>query len=183
MLKKMMFGFVLAGLIAIPLAVGQPMPSDEKAQFGGPEDLAFAKKLWKAIDGYPSWKLHSKVYKGASPHGKYVQLFSTWVKIEGKKYPLIIKDNFGGRGAKIKKIKADREEWLKAVTVMLQRENGYDSENDNWFWVKFSPKGEVMSNPKGMKLAGRVAKGMPKGCIACHSNAGGDDYLYSNDGE
>ncbi|MFQ5491051.1 MAG: hypothetical protein ACE5GE_10045, partial [Phycisphaerae bacterium] len=67
------------------------------------------------------------------------------------------------------------------VTIMLQRETGYDSDNDNWFWVKYSPKGEVMKNPKDMLLAGRVAKGMSAGCISCHSQAGGDDYLYSND--
>ncbi len=35
----------------------------------------------------------------------------------------------------------------------------------------------IMSNinPKGMKLAGRVAKGMDQGCIACHRSVGGDD--------
>ena len=38
-----------------------------------------------------------------------------------------------------------------------------------------------MKNPKGMSLAGRVAKGMPAGCIACHSNAGGGDFLFIND--
>ena len=26
-----------------------------------------------------------------------------------------------------------------------------------------------------------MAKGMDKGCIACHQNAGGDDFVYAND--
>ena len=38
-----------------------------------------------------------------------------------------------------------------------------------------------MSNPKGMKLAGRVAKGMPAGCISCHLSADDGDYLFFND--
>ncbi len=45
-----------------------------------------------------------------------------------------------------------------------------------------SPKdGTIKKNPKGMLLAGRVAKGMDKGCISCHSQAGGEDFLFSND--
>jgi|GEM_PF-3494242 len=30
-------------------------------------------------------------------------------------------------------------------------------------------------------MAGRVAKGMEQGCIACHSNAVDGDYLFAND--
>ena len=61
-------------------------------------------------------------------------------------------------------------EWLKAVTIMLQREPGYD-DNDNWFWVKYAPDGSVMKNPKGIKA----------GCISCHLSAEGGDYLFFND--
>ena len=64
---------------------------------------------------------------------------------------------------------------------MLQREAGYDDDNDNWFWVKYAPDRSVMSNPKGMKLSGRVAKGMPAGCISCHLSADDGDYLFFND--
>jgi hypothetical protein len=38
-----------------------------------------------------------------------------------------------------------------------------------------------MKNPKGMQLAGRVAKDMKGGCISCHLSAEGGDYLYFND--
>jgi hypothetical protein len=34
-----------------------------------------------------------------------------------------------------------------------------------------------------MSLAGRVAKGMDMGCIACHKGAKDNDYLFFNDGE
>ena len=168
-------------LIALSLGAQETAPQRTSPPFGGEKDVAYAKKLWGAIQGYDDWKLTTPVYKGASPHGKWVRLYSTWVTVDGKHHPIIIKNNYGGRGVTKERIEEDPAAWLKAVTIMLQREEGYDSDNDNWFWVKFSPAGEVLKNPMEMKLAGRVAKGMPKGCIACHSNAGGDDYLYSND--
>ena len=154
---------------------------DNKMPFGGADDTAFAGKLWKAMDGYQSWKLTTPVYKGGSPHGKFVRLFSTWVTVDGKHFPIIIKENYGGRGVTQEAATKEPKKWLKAVTIMLQREAGYDKENQNWYYVKYAPNGTVAKNPAGMQLAGRVAKGMPKGCIACHSQAGGDDYLFSND--
>jgi hypothetical protein len=35
--------------------------------------------------------------------------------------------------------------------------------------------------PDGMQLAGRVAKGADEGCIACHTGAAGDDYVFTFD--
>ena len=72
-----------------------------------------------------------------------------------------------------------RNTWLKAVTVMFKRENGYDADNQNWFWAKYKPNGSLHSNPKKMLLAGRVAKGKPAGCISCHRAAPGGDYLFN----
>lgn len=39
----------------------------------------------------------------------------------------------------------------------------------------------VDKNDKGVPLAGRVAKGTTMGCMACHANAEGGDYLFVND--
>ena len=41
--------------------------------------------------------------------------------------------------------------------------------------------GTLDKNPKGMQLAGRVAKGAAKGCIACHTAAPGGDMVFNND--
>ena len=46
---------------------------------------------------------------------------------------------------------------------------------------KYGKDGTIEKNPKGMLLAGRVAKGMDRGCISCHSQADGKDFLFSND--
>ncbi len=174
---------IAVGLI---VAVSLPMQAQDaemEQPFGGEDDVAYAAKVWEAMDGYRDWKLQTPVYKGQSPHGAFVRLFSTFITVDGEAHPIIIKENFGGRGVSEEVATQYPDEWLKAVTIMLQREDGYDDDNANWFWVKFNPAGEVLKNPMDMKLAGRVAKGMPKGCIACHANAGGDDYLFSNDTE
>ena len=63
---------------------------------------------------------------------------------------------------------------------MFKREKGYDPESKNWFWAKYKPDGQLFVNPKGMQLAGRVAKGKPKGCIACHQAAPGGDFVFTN---
>jgi hypothetical protein len=64
---------------------------------------------------------------------------------------------------------------------MVQREAGYDPENNDWYWVKYSPAGGVEKNEEGTALAGRVAKGAGQGCIACHASARGGDYFFTND--
>lgn len=171
-------------LMALTLRADPAEPSgnqDSAPNFGGAKDVAFAKKLWTAMDGYQDWKLTTEVYKGASPHGKWLRLYSTWVTVDGKHFPIIVKENYGGRGVTKEAVDENPDQWLAAVTIMLQREQGYDDDNDNWFWVKYGKNGEVLKNPKDMLLAGRVAKGMPAGCIACHGQAGGGDYLFSND--
>jgi hypothetical protein len=72
-------------------------------------------------------------------------------------------------------------DYLMAVTPMVQREQGYDADNNDWYWVKYGPDGSIAMNDMEVAMAGRVAKGMPMGCIACHANAGGGDYLFAND--
>jgi len=64
---------------------------------------------------------------------------------------------------------------------MFRREKGFNSDNKDWFWVKYALDGTVMKNPKAMSLAGRVAKGMEKGCIACHAGALGNDKVFNHD--
>ncbi len=170
----------LAAIAAVGFGLQTPSSQSSKP-FGGTEDVAFARDTWKAMKGYENWKLTTKIYKGASPHGKWVRLYSTFIKVRGKSYAIIVKDNYGGRGATPERIAKDPHKWLKAITVMIRREAGYDAPNQDWFWAKFSPDGEIDKNSKGMRLAGRVAKGMSRGCISCHSQAGDDDYLFSND--
>ncbi len=156
--------------------------------FGGDADVAFANKLWKAIEGYPELPIKSKVYVGKSPHGAFLRMYYNVVNVDGKPYHVIIKDNFMGKNAEGNKVDLETvakspSKYLGAVTAMVQREAGYDSDNNNWFYVKYNPDGTIAKNPKDMLLAGRVAKGMDAGCIACHKGAKDNDYLFVNDGK
>ena len=169
---------IFGSLVAVVLAVfvisifPQIVSSAEKMEmpFGGKADVEFANHLWKAMKGYEKWPMQSDMVPGKSPHGKFVQLYYSIVNVDSKPYHIIIKDNF------------TPEKKLAAVTIMLQREAGYDADNNNWFWVKYSPDGSIDKNPKGTAMAGRVAKGMDAGCIACHTGAKDNDYFFTNDG-
>jgi len=144
--------------------------------FGGPGDVAAAQSLWRDIRGYQRWDSYpglSGWQDGKSPHGKALKYYINQTAQRSPANPrdgyIIVKENYGERGGP-----------LMAVTVM-KKQRGYDPDNADWFWVKYNADGTIAKNPKGMQLAGRVAKGMPAGCIACHGNAAGDDYLFVND--
>jgi len=148
------------------------------APFGNAKDVAYAESLWRSqLANYESWSPYPGYegwQPGNSPHGKVLRYYINDVAKRNSDRPgygsIIVKENYS----------QERQDALVAVTVM-QKIKGYDPENGDWFWIKYGPNGEVLKNPKGMKLAGRVAKGANQGCIACHSNAGGGDFLFVND--
>lgn len=176
-------------LVAIPVAallvLGTLSTAIAQAPFGDPDSIKYAQKLWKALgkaDMVGSDAILSKHYKGQHPHGAVLDTIQGRVKVGfgGHKGLAIVKRNYGGDGVSVPAVANDPNTYLKAVTVMFQREAGYDEDNGNWFWAKFLPDGSLDKNPKGMELAGRVAKGAPKGCIACHSAAPGGDLRFNN---
>lgn len=151
-----------------------------EAPFGGAKDVKYAKKLWKSMTkaGYVGADSRmSRPYTGQHPHGAILDTVEGKVKVGGKRLQVIVKRNYGGEGVSIANIANDPAKYLKAVTVMLKRP-GYDPETKDWFWAKFKADGSLDTNPKGMMLAGKVAKGKPKGCIACHSAAPGGDFMF-----
>ncbi len=180
---------VSAALMAVAM-LALPARSAEEAMetememempFGGEADVEFAKAVWVEMDSYHDWHLTSDFYPGVSPHGGFLKMYYNVVTIDETPHHIIIKDNFGGEGATLETVSESPGDYLMAVTVMLQREAGYDPDNNDWFWVKYAADGAVDKNDMGMALAGRVAKGMTMGCIACHVNAKDGDYLFVND--
>ncbi len=151
--------------------------------FSGPDSVEYAQKLWAALGGAklvgnPS--MNNAPYKGVHPHGAVLTTNTSTVTVDGHRGKVIVKKNFGGEGVSKEAVGKDAAKYLKAVTVMFKREAGYDADNQDWFWAKFLADGSLDKNPKGMQLAGRVAKGKPKGCIACHKAAPGGDYVFTN---
>jgi len=170
---------LMTGLIGLTLPI-----FSYSAPFGNEADLADAKKVWQAsLDaGFVGENaIVTRPYTGAPPHGMILELMEKTVTIDGVTGPLVVKKNYGGNGLTANDVIGDPDKYLKAVTIQFKREEGYDSENKNWFYGKYSPDGSLQSNPKGVKLAGRVAKGAPTGCISCHKAAPGGDYIFNHD--
>ncbi len=153
------------------------------APFGGEEDVEYSQKIWKALTkaGYVGpGAMMSTPYTGQPPHGAILDTIDGKLKVGRNTGEVIVKRNYGGEGVSKEAVNNTPEKYLKAITVMYRRK-GYDPDNKDWFWVKFKPNGDLHVNPKGMKLAGKVAKGMPKGCIACHGGAPGGDMVFNHD--
>ena len=165
------------------LAVGAAFAGGHEKPFGGDDSVSYSRDLWRAMTraGLAGWDAYQAVpYEGQHPHGAVLQTLEGKLTVKGHTGAVIVKRNYGGDGVSTSKVANNPDKWLQAVTVMFRRESGYDSDNKNWFWVKYKPDGSLHTNPKGMKLAGRVAKGKSKGCIACHQGAPGGDYVFNN---
>ena len=147
--------------------------------FGNVIEIAYSKMLWDKLEAKGLNSTPANLYVGGPPHGKVREVLEGM--IDGKR--VIVKRNYGGADVSIENVSKNRAKYLKAVTVMLKMDEGYDPENADWFWVKYKADGTLHKNPKGMNLAGKVAKGMPIGCIACHSSASGSDLVFKHNKE
>ena len=132
---------------------------------GTPQDQKEAGGLWDSLSGYEQWDQfagHEGLEPSKGAHGKFVRTFLNSVGATNPAAPgfgsIIVKENFG---------KKDLES-LESLTVM-QRVEGYDIENNDWFWARFTPSGEQTHS-------GKVAM-----CADCHFDAGGDDFVFLND--
>ncbi len=132
---------------------------------GTPADQAEAQSLWSQMSDYRSWSQfegHEGIVRGQGPHGKFVRTFVNQIGASSASNPahgtIIVKENFS----------KDDEAALDSTTVM-QRIAGYDPENNDWFWARYTPSGEQTHS-------GKVAF-----CSDCHFDASGDDLVFLND--
>lgn len=173
--------YAAAALAVIGVSViAVPAQTQDKMPFGDKKDVNFAEELWKVMKQAKMVgpdRMNSKAFEGNEPHGAIQQVLSLDIKMRGRSGKAIVKMNhMAGEGVKVENIYADPDKFLAAYTVMFKRESGYDPENKDWFWAKYDAKGNLdVMMPGGPKMAGRIAKGMPDGCIACHTGAGGAD--------
>lgn len=175
----------LAGATALAMGFGVLGVVAQDAPFGTDAEVEYAKLLWSLMEAEKlagDGAIRSVPYEGGPPHGMMLETFYTTATLKGHTGQLVVKRNYGPEGVTADDVLMDPAKHLGAVTVMFKREDGYDADNQNWFWAKYLPDGTLDKNPKGMQLAGRVAKGAAAGCIACHSGADGDDYLYTSNG-
>ncbi|MCB1809986.1 MAG: cytochrome P460 family protein [Candidatus Competibacteraceae bacterium] len=170
--------------LLVSACAGDKMMQDEMMPFGGPDSVAYAGDLWQALQSarlVGPGAIETKAYPGQHPHGAVLQNVDGMLTVNGVTSPVIVKNNYGGEGVSVENVTRNPSQYLAAVTVMYKRP-GYDPDNNDWFWAKYLPDGSLDKNPKGMALAGRVAKvDPPGGCIACHSAAPGGDMVFTHD--
>ncbi len=172
------YTLAVAGLLLLSMAP----TTASAAPFGNPGDIAYAKKLWGAMKDnrlVGANSLHPMPYETSPPHGNIVETMDGHINFDNRHAVVIVKKNYGKKDeTTLEQVADNPDKYMTSITVMFKREKGYDPENKDWFWAKFLPDGSLDTNPKKMKLAGRVAKGAEKGCIACHSLAPGGDMVY-----
>lgn len=174
---------ISAAAACLAIATGPALAQDGDMAFGTEDDIAYAELLWDLMEAErlagPKM-IRSFPYEGTEPHGMMLETFYTVGTIGGTTGDLIVKRNFGPEGVSVDEVLSNPDGHLGAYTVMFRREDGYDPENLDWFWARYNPDGSIAENPMGMALAGRVAKGMDEGCIACHQGAA-DDLVFTSD--
>ncbi len=173
------------GMLAIVLTMSAGAAMAAEKPFGTPTDVKFGNLLWKKLEDARLVGKNAFLpmpYETAPPHGKYVLTADGELTVKGRTGIVIVKKNLGkSDDTTLEQVADNPDKFIKSITVMFKREKGYDPKNKDWFWAKYAASGKLMSNPKKMALAGRVAKGSDKGCIACHSLAPGGDYVYIHD--
>jgi hypothetical protein len=166
-------------LPAMVVLVGCADEDDQQAGNGDgeqvSEDVQHARDLWGSVQNWKDWPQPEGFQDwqdGKSPHGDALRYYVNEAALAGltQDGAVIVKANYPERDP----------DKLMSLTVMEKRE-GYDPETGDWFYVKYAPDGEVMATEGGKKMAGLVGKGAQQGCIPCHANAGGNDYLFMND--
>lgn len=150
-----------------------------QAAFGTDDDVAFANELWAALEAahlVGDGVIHGTFYEGAEPHGFVLETLFADITVNGITAPAIIKRNYGPEGVDVDTVGNNPNEHLAAITVMYQRP-GFNAETNDWFWVKWLPDGNF-DMAGDMQMAGNVG-----GCIGCHQNAPGNDWIFVTDRE
>lgn len=153
----------IAAVAAVVLLVGGAM-GGQAAEQDWPEPDAQA--VWNYLqqndyqEDWALWPGTSKLYEGTEPHG---MLLTTYVNPTAA-------DALSGltgqlpRGSIIVKENYKPTEELAAVTVMYKAFEGYNSDHNNWYWLKRLADGTV-------EASGRV-----ESCQTCHG-VSDTDYL------
>lgn len=176
--------FSLLAVLASLLFLTLPVQSDPQQPYGDDVSIEYAEDLWVFMEDQRlagKNAIMSHPYKGFPPHGIVLELLELPIAFKGTMGNLVIKRDYGGDGLTVEQVMNDPAKYLRSISVMFQRDKDYDPENNNWFYARYNKDGSITESKKGTKLVGRLAKGMSAGCIACHSSADGEDFIFSHD--
>lgn len=153
--------------------------ADDAGMAGTPEDDAYAARVWSYMEAHGligAGRVRSFPFVGSRPHGSIQELIVTEAVIDGHRGRLLVKHNYGAEGSLTPRsvYAAGPGEHVEPLAIMFQREDGYDENNNNWFWAEYNADGSVF-NYQGENLSGRAPL-----CIGCHSALGGADREILN---
>jgi hypothetical protein len=151
-MKKIIIGMAVLIVFAISGA-------SVSAEMPGPDPVA----LWNYItveSPYQNWSFwpdHQGMQPGRAPHGPFHKVFVNDLALNSPKAPvqhgsIEVKENYSKAGE------------LAAITVMYKI-SGYNPNDGDWFWVKYSPDGKA-------DVAGKI-----EGCIGCHGTRASNDFI------
>jgi len=158
------------GLLVFLFACGEKSTGDT----GSDLDTERAADLWQAIDGYESWGTvegwEGLVESVDGTHGDFVQIWGNEVALTALAGDAAIPDG----GIFVKRGYADAKAAplsdQETVTVM-QKIDGFDSENGDWFWASFyTATGDVAG-----------VAGTSSSCSGCHSVDPDGDFVWFDD--
>jgi len=118
---------------------------------------------------FPKWKemiLLNREILYSEDHKAFIDIY---VNNIAKKSYILEEEQFKVGAIIVKPIypKEERKN-IARVTIMMKMQNGYDTENGNWWYGVYDESGLNASN------TGRI-----KSCIMCHEIAEDTDYLFS----
>ncbi len=171
---------VMLALMAFFFSQPAPLGAAESVKKAGrPIDDAYAAKLWaymgdNKLIGHD--RMRSFPFVGLRPHGSIQEVITTNATIDGHLGRLIVKHNYGAKESLTpKQVYANPQgKNYEALTIMFQREKGYDSENNDWFWAEYNPDGSILVF-QDVHLSGRAPA-----CLGCHVPLGGKDREILN---
>ena len=117
------------------------------------------------VDYQQNWELwpgKGELYEGGEPHGA---LFTTYLNPNALQ-ALQTKAGAMLNGSIIVKENYSPEAVFSLVTIMY-KVNGYNPENNDWFWAKIGAGGDVQAEGKLM------------GCQACHGGGRANDFVLT----
>lgn len=123
-------------------------------------------RLWQRITAeedyhaYPEWPGFEGLQIGQSPHGRYHEIYIN----NALRDALPIASRLAPDGSILVKVNYDEEKRNVGYTVMAKAA-GYDPAHNDWFWVAYTPEGQV-------KMEGK-----PDYCISCHEGKKPNDYI------
>jgi len=179
MLKKIIYWNVYLKTFLAVLLSALSISAIAETTSGTPKDNAYAAKVWRYMTQNQlvgENRIRSFPFVGNRPHGSIQEIIATEATIDGHKGRLIVKHNYGASDElTVENVYASNQSKnYEALTVMFQREKGYDTANEDWFWAEYDSSGKVLVY-QNAHLSGRSQL-----CLGCHTPLGGKDREILN---